>query len=253
MRAAALTLITALAAGPVLAQDPGDDWDYAEDASRQLSIAAVTFDTFGIAVRCMGGNFSLVMSGLPEGSGERALMMQLRDWPEIEEPWVSEEDSGTLFAVWPRHLAAALAQGGNLSVLVPDGDAMRRYLVDLPSSDSAVGRVLQACGIDIAELDVIDQVPDDLEAQGLVWERRPTPSFPSAGRSLGLAAIRCEADAGGRLQNCNAESEFPVGSGFGRAAILGAHRTGRVRPAEGASADIEGRSVVFVVRYSMAN
>jgi len=253
MKAVVSALIAALATGPVLAQDPGDDWDYGEDPSRGLAVAAVTFDSFGVAVRCMNGNFSLILSGLPEGTGERTLAVQLRDRPELEETWVSDEDSGTLFSVWPRHSAAALSLGGRLSIRVPDGDQVRRYVVDIPPSETAVTRVLHSCGHAIADLPVIDTWPGDLESQGMVWVRQPEVRFPSASYAFGLAAIRCEADGSGRLINCTAESEFPVGSGFGRSAVLGAHRTGRVRAADGASPEIAGRVLSFTVRYRMAN
>ena len=250
MKAIVGALMASLMAAPTLAQD-ADDWDYAEDSARQLSIAAGTFDSFGVAARCMDGHFSLILSGLPEGSGERTLWVRLRDRPELEEPWVSEEDSGTLFSVWPRSSAAALSRGGPLSIRVPDGDQWRRYVVDLPRSEASVARVLAACGTAIADLPVIEVVPDDIETQGLAWLRRPDVSFPGGTPAFGLAAIRCEADAGGRLINCAAESEFPVGSGFGRSAVLAAQRTGRVRAADGATSDIAGRTLNFVVRYKV--
>ena len=244
-------LIAATMAGPALAQNADDDWDYAEDPGRKLSIAAVTFDSFGVAARCMDGQFSLILSGLPAGSGERTLLVKLRDRPELEEPWVSEVRSGTLFSVWPRASAAAFSRGGPLSIRVPDGDQWRRYVVELPRSETSVARVLAACGTDIADLPVIEAVPGDVESQGLAWLRQPVPSFPDAAPAFGLAGILCEADSAGHLVNCTAESEFPVGGGFGRSAVLAAQRTGRVRAADGSSADIAGRRLSFIVRYEV--
>jgi hypothetical protein len=245
-------LIGPLAGGaPAVAQDV-DDWDYGEDAARKLAIAAVTFENFGVAVRCMEENLSVVLSGLPADSGQRRLMYGMDGEPESESLWVSGQDSTTAFAVWPRSVATALSRGGRLSVLAPEGASMRSYVVQLPASAGSVGRVFQACG---RELD--SSRPDDSPAKedfaGLVWARSPEINYPRDARyEAGLAAILCHVEADGGLRDCSVESEFPEGSGFGRAATYGAHRTGRVEPAEGAGQDIEGRRIAFVTRYRMA-
>jgi hypothetical protein len=62
-------LIAAPVAAP--AQDPSEDWDFGADPARKLTIAAMTFENFGVAVRCMDENLSVVVSGLPVASGER--------------------------------------------------------------------------------------------------------------------------------------------------------------------------------------
>ncbi len=239
-----------LAAAPATAKD---DWDYGEDAARDLAIAAVTFENFGIAVRCMDDNLSVVMSGLPVGTGERPLRLQLGDDVEAESKWVSGRDSTTVFSVWPRAMATRLSQGGRLVLDAPDGEQTRRYAVDLPASEAAIGRVFQACGRTLDRGDA-SPAPDGESFAGLKWIRSPEVNFPDRARyEGGLAAIQCEVEASGGLRACRVESEFPEGSGFGRAGTLGAHRTARVGPIDPADADIAGRSVTFLVRYSTAN
>lgn len=236
-------------AGPTQARD---DWDYGEDPARDLAIAAVTYENFGVAVRCMGDNLSVVMSGLPEGSGERTLRLALGDEVGAESAWVSARNSTTVFAVWPRAVATRLSAGGQLVLAVPDGEQTRRYAVDLPASATSVERVFRACGKTLLPADG-RSVPAAEDFQGVKWLRVPEVRFPDRAQyENGLAAIRCRVEAGGGLSDCEIESEFPEGSGFGRAATLGAHRTARVAPRDPADADIAGRSVAFVVRYRMS-
>lgn len=252
MRGAVIAAVLAMIAAPALAQEAGDDWDYGEDPARKLSIAAVTFENFGVAVRCMDGSLSVVLSGLPEDSGQRVLLYSMRGDPEVESLWVSGSASTSAFALWPRSVANAMSRGGRLSVAAREGEATRRYAVDLPVSSTSIGRVFRACGHEL-DLSGPDDSPAEEDFAGLVWARSPDISYPSQARhDRGLAAILCYVRDNGRLRDCSVESEFPEGSGFGRAATLGAHRTARVEAAGGSDEDIEGRRISFVTRYRMA-
>lgn len=247
-----LCLAAAAAAWPASAQDSGDEWDYGENPAQKLSIAAVTFDTFGVAVRCLNGSLSVVMSGLPPASGERTLGLGIGDDPIAASRWISPRDGTAAFALWPRSVAGRLSKGGRLTVSAPDGDRTRRYVVDLPPSESSVSRVFRACG-QALDADDEDAAPAGEDFAGLLWDRSPTINFPDRAKyEMGLAAIQCRARASGGLRDCRVESEFPEGSGFGRAATLGAHQSARVRPAVPGE-NIEGRRLVFVVRYSMTD
>lgn len=249
---AASCLMLLLANGPAAAQD-ASDWDYGEDAAKDLAIAAVTFENFGVAVRCMGENLSVVMSGLPVGSGERTLGFQMGGEPAEDSRWVSDKNSASAFAVWPRAMATSLSRGGRLSLAVPDGNTTRRLAVDLPASTESVGRVFRACG---RQLDASneEEAPTGDDLAGLVWVKRPEISFPDRARyEGGLAAVLCSVRGDGRLRDCTVESEFPEGSGFGRAATYGAHRTAEVAPAGGSGARMDDRKISFVTRYSLAD
>jgi hypothetical protein len=238
----------ALAAVPALAQDSGDDWDFGRDETRNLSIAAVTFDNFGVAVRCVNDRLSVVVSGLPSGSGRRTLGWSMNGSPDISSPWVSARNSTSAFAVWPRSVATGLSQGGRLDVSITDGARVRRYAVDIPASREAVGRVFEACGQSLTA--PTDAVPSGESFAGLRWDRPPQPSFPNRSESFeaGLAGVQCTVQADGSLRGCRAESEFPENGGFGRAAVLGAHRSGRVSPiVQGES--LAGRTISFITNY----
>lgn len=243
-----LFALAGLIAGPAAAQD---DWDLGRDPERNLTIAAVTFENFGVAVRCMDDVLSVVLSGLPPGRGVRTLRYQMGGQPEADTRWVAASDRSSAFAVWPAAMAADMARGGRLNLGVRDGDGLKRLSVDLPASPAAVGQVFQACGRELSPTSRDDE-PDGENLGGLRWVRVPTPSFPrqtSAGS--GLAAITCTVATGGGLRACRIESEFPEGGGFGRAATLGAHREARVGPTPGGTIELGGQEVNFVVRYNL--
>ena len=235
--------------GSAVAQDEGD-WDFGEDRARDLSIAAVSFENFGVAVRCMAGSLSVVMSGLPTASGLRTIQYRMGDAPEMESKWVSGMDSNTAFAIWPRSVASGMSRGGRLSMGVPDGETVRRYAVDLPPSADAIARVFRACDHELSPPGE-DAAPAGENFAGLVWRKSPEINFPDRARyETGMAAILCLVRRDGRLQDCTVESEFPEGSGFGRAATLGAHQSGQVAPADASDSGMEGRRISFLARYS---
>lgn len=243
--AAALTIHT-----PAFAQE-GDDWDFGSDPARKLTIAAVTFDNFGVAVRCMDGTLGVVMSGLPEASDERRMGYWIGDHAAPQSPWVSGRRSNTAFAVWPRSVATALSRGGQLTVVAMDDQTPRRYTVDLPVSHAAIGQVFQACGHALEPVSDEDEAPSGETLGGLRWVKPPRPTFPSrSSDDGGLAALTCTLNAQGRLRDCAVESEFPEGAGFGRAATYAAHRTAEVAPTEPGGV-MEGRRVSFTARYNL--
>lgn len=246
---AALLSCLLLAPGSATAQD-ADDWDYGEDPARRMAVAAVTFENFGVAVRCIDENLSVVLSGLPASSGERTLRYGMGDGAEADSRWISGRDSTAAFSIWPRAVGTDLSRGGRLSLDVPDGERRRRFAVDLPPSTTSVARVFRACGHELPAVGDND-APDGDSLAGIVWVRSPEINFPSRARyEGGLAAINCTLRANGRLRDCTIESEFPEGSGFGRAATLGAHQTAQVGLAPGASGGMDGRKIAFVSRYS---
>lgn len=244
--AAALTIHT-----PAFAQD-GDDWDYGENSEQKLSIAAVSFENFGVAVRCLDGNLSVLMAGLPAGGGgRRALTYRVGSGPEFHSTWVSARGGATAFALWPRAVARDFSAGGPLTVVVLTEDGPRRISTELPPSPTAVARVFQACGRDLVPAEQ-NEAPRDEDFAGLKWIKAPEGSFPSNARfAEGLAAVQCRVNADGYLRGCTAESEFPEGSGFGRAAVLAAHRSARVGPINSGDTDIDGRQVVYTMRYGL--
>lgn len=246
-----LLALAGLIATPATAQD---DWDLGRDPERKLTIAAVTYDNFGVAVRCMDDVMSVVVSGLPQGPGIRTIAHRIGDQPEMSGRWVSAGEGGAAFSIWPASTAAYLARGGRWVLDVPDGDRVRRISADIPVSPAAIGEVFSACGRTLSPTSQDDE-PDQEDFAGLRWVRVPVPTFPTRTDALGgLAAITCTVTARGDLRGCQIESEFPEGGGFGRAATMAAHREGKVAPIDpGSTRDMGGLKVSWVVRYNMSD
>jgi hypothetical protein len=169
--------------------------------------------------------------------------------PERETRWMSGRNSNTAFAIWPRYVATELSRGGRLVIVAPDGERSRRYAVDLPASASAVGRVFQACG-KVLEPAGENDAPSGESFAGVRWAEAPQANFPSQTiAESGIGALTCTLRANGRMRACQVESEFPEGSGFGRAAQFGANRTARAEPIDPSGPSMEGIKVSFIVRF----
>ena len=226
-----------------------DDWDFGADPSRKLTVASIDYGTYGVAVRCMDGVVSLTISGLPEASGERDLSLSLAGGPSYTSQWISGRNSPVAFALWPRQLAGGLARGGTLVISAPDGGLTRRYTMDLPRSEQSVARTLAACGHTLEA-----PAPAGENQVGLAWVNppRPTPSNRAdyATYEQALAAVVCQIAPDGKLRDCEAESEFPPGSGWARASVVTAHREGRVRLTSGPGPIPPGRTIGFVSRLN---
>ena len=246
-KAVAIGASALMAAGPAFAQD---DWDFGQDPARHLAIAAVTFDNFGVAVRCLNDTLSVVVSGVPAQEGEQTIRYAMADRPEDDSSWVGSPDGRSIFSIWPGAVASDMQKGGRLSLAIPGPDRVRRLAVDLPPSPAAIGQVFAACGREAPQNDNDEPARENLN--GLRWRSVPQPTFPSGTDStFGVAALLCTTDNGGAPRDCKIESEFPEGGGFGRAAVVGAHRNGRVELAEGATGELGDRTIAFVVRYRL--
>lgn len=256
---AVLSALTALIATPAAAQD---DWDLGRDPERRLTVAAVNFDNFGVSVRCVDDVMSVVVSGLPVERGARTIRHRIGDQPAVTGTWVSAGNGSAAFSVWPAATAAYLSRGGRWVLEAPDGERIRRISADLPASSSAIGEVFAACGRTLTPTSELDE-PRREEFGALRWIRTPGVSFPSRGGieaqadvetnvEAGMAALMCTVTARGALRACRVESEFPEGSGFGRAAVIRAHRDGRVGPTDpDSTVSMEGQRVCWIVGLNM--
>ncbi len=238
----------ALVATPAAAQD---DWDLDRDPERKLTVATVTLDNFSVAVRCLDDVMSVLVVGLPPGRGVRTIHSSLDGQPLTSDRWISANRT-THLSVWPAAMAAQLSKGGRWVLDVPDGDRVHRTSVDLPTSSTEVREVFRACGRELTPASFDDE-PGEEDLGPLVWTRAPRPSYPRTEIAAGLAALTCTVDAAGRLRACRIESEFPEGGGFGRAAAIGAHRTGWVAPQPDTTEPSEGRQISFTVQFNMGD
>lgn len=247
-------------AGPGRAQEAGDDWDFQVDPTTQLTTASLIFDNgLLVAVRCVGSRYDALLAGLPaapEDAETRELSIQFRDAEAGTQRWSVGINPQVAVSDLPARFARELREGGRLQVVVPGGGtggANVRYVLDLPTSSSAIDQTLQACEkplVDPRDAE-IDSLDDEGLPGGVTWAERPRPEYPS-GRTYvrGFAAISCLTQADGRLRDCAVESEHPLDGGFGEAALRGVRRA-RVRATEATDGPLPTRFIIFRTVFRM--
>lgn len=256
-----LVLAASLAVAlPALAQEAEGDWDVARDAEKSMVIAYTVFDNgLGVGARCSGGNYQVLISGLPATTGaSRSLRVAFRDDELSDQRWSVGDDATVAISEYPSSLARSLREGGRMQIVVPSSDKSGktlRYVIDLPSSGAAIDETLTACGRPLvdprdAELAALD---DKGLPANLNWGREPQITYPEQQTyRRGFAVLTCLTRPDGYLRDCAVETENPPGGGFGAAALNGMKRA-RVINLEGgpvplqfiafrANFDIDGES-----------
>ena len=233
------------------------DWDVVQQDRDTLIATVVYTPGLAIGVRCKWGReLDAFLYGLPESDEPwiRPLELSDEDGDFSQQNWASTTDPTTAFNLLPARFARSLREGGVLQVRARDAQGRRiRYVMDLPTSPTAIDRVLTACG-----KPTVDPRDAQLEAAGPVtsaplardWARRPRPEYPRAGEGLawGSATLSCIADPAGVLDDCVVESEYPRGYDFGREALR-AMPQARLTPG---GPDAVSSLAVFTVRFRMA-
>lgn len=85
-----------------------------------------------------------------------------------------------------------------------------------------------------------------------VWLSHPRATMPQAALDAdvnGRAEVQCDVTTEGALRSCQALSEWPVGYGFGRAAVEAAEASGRLRPRLVDGEPTPGK-IAFATRFS---
>lgn len=259
---AVLALVISVAAAPASAQTAGDDWDVTESPERRMFAASTTFSTgVSVILRCVNNQFDAVIAGLPAaapGTEWRTVSLQFGEAPAGEARWFVGTNPATVISRLPARLARQLREGGLVKLRVEDpGQAGRRvrYDLELPTSAANIDRTLSACGRPIS--DPRDALVESLEETGLPggmeWARAPEPRYPD-GRTFdrGFVLTSCLSRPNGQLTDCIVESEFPLGGGFGEAALRAASRA-RVRMAADPSAPVPIRMIVYSTNFGTAS
>lgn len=258
--AAGLLALALSMPGVSLAQDVGDDWDLVQDPERNLTMAVLAFDSGpAVAVRCVAGRFEVILTGLPE-SDEQTVTLELGFGDEElrDTTWWGSEVSGLLASTRPGLTARRFRQGGDLNIVVPakEGEARRRFVMDIVPSVSAINAVLTECDQPIEDTRIPgDQwvLPDYPVAPS--WQRRPTPTFPDRAvnnSSWGLVFLSCIAMPDGAVRQCQVDSEGPPNLGFGEAALASVRtaRSSPYTPANSLEAE-HGRLLEFTMSFRL--
>lgn len=242
------------------AQDASDDWDLVQDPARNLTMAVLAYDSGpAVAVRCVAGRFEVILTGLPE-SDEQTVTLELGFGDEElrDTTWWGSEVPGLLASTRPGLTARRFRQGGDLNIVVPakEGEARRRFVMDIVPSVSAINAVLTECDQPIEDTRIPgDQwvLPDYPVAPS--WQRRPTPTFPDRAvnnSSWGLVFLSCIAMPDGAVRQCQVDSEGPPNLGFGEAALASVRtaRSSPYTPANSLEAE-HGRLLEFTMSFRL--
>lgn len=240
------------------AAPPADDWTFAERDG--VTAAFLQFDNgLDIVVRCKDRNLETMIIGLPPSS-ERTRELRIyggdETAPERGANWFVAEQADTAFSSSPALFARSLREGGAMNLVVPGGAASGRnlrYVLNLPSSPSAINGTLAACGkpsVDPRDALVEPLGEDDLPV-GITWAEPPRPEYPMGYLTYewGFAAISCLSQADGSLDQCEVETQHPLDGPFGAAALTAA-RSARVQLGDSAS-PLPTRLIRFNINFRM--
>lgn len=202
---------------------PGeDDWEYAEDAARGLSMAVVRYDDGkAVIARCQSGELKLVIAGLPATvAGERVFDATRADGRMDRQSWTAEAD-GTLVSNAVGRDSRFVRGGGLYQLRSAAGQASpMRAAFDLPTQNASLDRVMTACGWALQDdRDTTPRTPQRVaepaaEPRISARRRRELEEAP-IGWIVDLNCIVRDL----KMTECRVDHELPAGREHGEAAI----------------------------------
>ena len=145
----------------VSAQEVEDDWEFAEDAARGLTVAMVRYEGGqAIVAQCEGGVLKGALIGLP-ATTETHYAVQARrgDGRTDNQLWAAAPGQTAFMTDSAARSLRFMRGGGLFEIIAEPGSAAIRATFDLPSQSANLDRVLTACGWPLEdERDVIPEV-----------------------------------------------------------------------------------------------
>lgn len=263
MRAIILFALPLLLAGPAAqaqAQAQATDgWDMAQtDKGPSASISYEGGQS--LILRCFNNRLEALLIGFPveAASGPRPLTWTQNGQKEGQ-TWINVPGQSVMAAIRPGRVARLFHQGGDVMIEpffqnpTEARQPRERLRLPLPSDNSAIDVVRDACGTDpdAARDGLLETEPSFPDPPRLreIWNLAPTPDYPSKAMRLrhGEVIYSCVVVAQGALEDCRIETENPPDAGFG-AETLKALRRARLRLRHGVE---PGRLTVGRLVFSM--
>lgn len=143
-----LVALAAAASVSASASAQDDDWEFQEDATQKLSVAAVRYDAGqAIVVQCRDGALTAVLVGLPQSAQALQVNATRADGRGVSQAFVSGGAPGAWRMATPGRDVRFLRGGGLYSIQTPAGATpVVRAAFDLPTQSANIDRVLTACG-----------------------------------------------------------------------------------------------------------
>ena len=154
-----------IAPAPLAMAQADDDWEFAEDAALELTIAAARYDA-GVSViaQCSRNKLTVSLVGLPATTApSRRLDATRSDGARDAQTWEVRE-GGTLSSTLPARDGRFLRVGGELRLRSSAGQTPSfAASFDLPAQHANLDRVLSACGYAVEdERDALPRADPDL-------------------------------------------------------------------------------------------
>lgn len=190
-----------LAPAPSASAHVDDDWDFAEDASRSLTIAVARYAAGqSIVAQCTDGELKVALVGLPARTETSHRTDATRsDGATDTQTWqVSERQ--TLISSVPARDARFMRAGGELRLRSSAGQPSPISVsFDLPAEHANLDRVLTACGYSLE--DDRDAIP---RADPALRLARTPPEGEMGGRPGSSVEVSCIVQ-GGAYRECRAD------------------------------------------------
>ena len=145
----ATTLCVLMGAAQAAASAPqDDDWEFAEDPARQLTVAAARYDNGpSIIAQCREGALSLLLIGMPAGADKIELNATRAGGRSDVQGWRPAGSDGVFRSSVPARAIRFMRGGGAYAVRTGDGVTPAFAVAfDLPTQSANLDRVLSACG-----------------------------------------------------------------------------------------------------------
>lgn len=193
---------------------PTDDWDFAVDPTRKLTVASVAYaEGSTLFAACLNDTLTVGVRGLPTPSVSTRWFERRFNDGRTETSFWEASDTGTgLISGASARVARSLRTGGRLVLnSAPDGEVPIHLALDLPTQSANLDRVLTACGRPL------ESPHDRAPPLGKLLEQTPAIPPPAAVRH---SSFRVEVDcivADGRLSACLSEHQHPADKALGAA------------------------------------
>ena len=172
---------------PALAQEE-DDWEFGEDAARQLTVATVRYDAGkALVAQCEKGELKVVIVGLPAATtGSRHLNASRADGRRDSQGWFAPVGQTAFTSTTPGRDARFLRSGGMFELRSAEDEAgtPMRAGFDLPTQNANLDRVLTACGYAVTDDRDLLQRASELKTEWQVEHENDRPRRPSGSRSV---------------------------------------------------------------------
>ncbi len=189
-------LVAAAICAPTLAFAQDDDWEFGEDAARQLTVATVRYDGGkAVVAQCQAGALKVVLVGLPASTEViRMLSASRADGRTDVQTWAAQPGATVFTSLVSGRDARFLRGGGLFEVRTAPGvPAPMRASFDLPTENANLDRVLVACGYGVSdERDQLVRAGPDLKTEWQAEHADDRPNQRQRSRSISGTARRQE-------------------------------------------------------------